>query len=440
MTFDELQLNPRLLDGLEAMNFKQATPIQEKTIPIVMEGRDLLACAQTGTGKTAAYLLPILNILCEGKLPENKINALIMVPTRELAQQIDRQLEAFAYFVPVSSVAVYGGGDGQLFGQQQRAMQKGVDVVIATPGRLIALINMGHIDLSAISFFILDEADRMLDMGFVDDIMRISTYLPAPGKRQTLLFSATMAPKIEQLAQKVLRDPASVKLSTSKPADKIDQSAYICYEPQKLELIKGILQSANPEKVIVFSSSKQKVKDMYKTFRSLKVRVAAMHSDLEQKERDEVIRNFKNGHIQVLVATDIVARGIDIEDIDMVINYDVPHDVEDYVHRVGRTARANKGGVAITFVNEKDQYSFGRIEDFIEREVCKKALPEALGAGPAYQPDKKFRGDDRQRHGRGGAGKGDQGSNRKFRHSKPKRNTDSAGKRPRGGQSNGTQA
>ena len=418
------------------MNFKQATPIQEQTIPIILQGKDLLACAQTGTGKTAAYLLPVLNILCEKKLPEDKINALIMVPTRELAQQIDQQLEAFAYFVPVTSVAVYGGGDGQTFGQQQRAMQKGVDVVIATPGRLIALLNMGHIDLSKVSFLILDEADRMLDMGFVDDIMRISSYLPAPGKRQTLLFSATMAPKIEQLAKKVLHQPAEVKLSTSKPAEKIDQSAYICYEPQKLELIKDILKSNTPEKVIVFSSSKQKVKEMYKTFRSLKVRVAAMHSDLDQKERDEVIRNFKNGHIQVLVATDIVARGIDIEDIDMVVNYDVPHDVEDYVHRIGRTARANKGGVAITFVNEKDQFSFGQIEKFIEREVRKSALPDALGAGPAYNPAKRFRGE-AGGHGRphGDPHRDRSSSERKFHHRRPKRNTSSSGKRPQGGAS-----
>ncbi|MBO4370596.1 MAG: DEAD/DEAH box helicase [Paludibacteraceae bacterium] len=417
MRFDEMNLTPELLDGLEAMNFKEATPIQEQTMPIVLNGSDLLACAQTGTGKTAAYLLPILNILCQGKLTEDKINVLIMVPTRELAQQIDQQLEAFAYFVPVSSVAVYGGGDGRLFDQQNKALRAGVDVVIATPGRLIALLNMGHIDLSKVSFFVLDEADRMLDMGFVDDIMHINSYLPPVGKRQTLLFSATMAPKIEQLAQKVLHHPESVKLSTSKPADKIDQSAYICYEAQKLELIKQILKADSPDKVIVFSSSKQKVKEIYKTFRSLHLKVAAMHSDLEQKDRDEVIRNFKNGHVQVLVATDIVARGIDIEDIDMVVNYDVPHDVEDYVHRVGRTARANKGGTAITFVAEKDQFSFGAIEKFIEKDIRKPALPEALGDAPAYNPGRRFKE---------ARGKNDSHGNqrhRKFQHSRPKRNT-----------------
>jgi superfamily II DNA/RNA helicase len=304
-----------------------------------------------------------------------------------LALQIDQQLDAFAYFLPVTSVAVYGGGDGAIFSQQEKAMRSGVDVVIATPGRLIALLNMGKIDMSHVQFFVLDEADRMLEMGFVDDIMRIASYLPK--QKQTLLFSATMPPKIHELARKVLINPTEVHLSTSKPAEKIDQSAYICYEAQKLALIGQIFSNKQLHRVIVFSSSKQKVKEIYHTFRKMNLKVAAMHSDLEQNQREEVIRQFKNGHIHVLVATDIVARGIDIEDIQMVINYDVPHDVEDYVHRIGRTARAGGEGIAITFVAEKEQHKFSAIEKFIEKEIPKAQLPASLGEGPAYSPIRK---------------------------------------------------
>lgn len=389
MNFNNLPLEAELLDGLQAMNFKEATPIQEKAIPLILDKKDIIACAQTGTGKTAAYLLPILNILCKRQHPEDKINALIMVPTRELALQIDQQLDAFAYFLPVTSVAVYGGGDGAIFSQQEKAMRSGVDVVIATPGRLIALLNMGKIDMSFVQFFVLDEADRMLEMGFIDDIMRIASYLPK--QKQTLLFSATMAPKIRDLARKTLQNPAEIHLATSKPADKIDQSAYVCYETQKLALIKGIFASQSLTRVIVFSSSKQKVKEIYHTFKRMHLKVASMHSDLEQAERETVMRNFKNGHIHILVATDIVARGIDIEDIQMVINYDVPHDAEDYVHRIGRTARAGGDGIAITFIAEKEQYKFGAIEKLIEKEVRKVPLPEELGDAPVYHPQPKKR-------------------------------------------------
>jgi superfamily II DNA/RNA helicase len=389
MEFNQLQLEDALLDGLQAMNFRETTPVQEQTIPIILQKKDLIACAQTGTGKTAAYLLPILNVLCQNKHREDKINALIMVPTRELALQIDQQLDAFAYFLPVTSVAVYGGGDGAIFSQQEKALRSGVDVVIATPGRLIAMLNMGKIDMSFVQFFVLDEADRMLEMGFVDDIMRIASYLPQ--QKQTLLFSATMAPKIRELARKTLVNPVEVQLATSKPADKIDQSAYVCYETQKLALIQDIFASQSLTRVIVFSSSKQKVKEIYHTFKRMKLKVAAMHSDLEQAQREEVMRNFKNGHIHVLVATDIVARGIDIEDIQMVINYDVPHDAEDYVHRIGRTARAGGEGIAITFIAEKEQGKFGRIEKLIQNEVKKVPLPEALGESPVYNPQQRNR-------------------------------------------------
>jgi superfamily II DNA/RNA helicase len=384
--FDELNIEEALLDGLQSMNFKEATPVQEKTIPIILEGKDIIACAQTGTGKTAAYLLPILNMLCKGDHPQDTINAVIMVPTRELAQQIDQQLEGFAYFLPVSSVAVYGGGDGAVFEQQKRALLSGVDVVIATPGRLLALLAMGSIDLSDVKFFILDEADRMLEMGFIEDIMQVSSYMSKT--KQTLLFSATMPPKIRTLAKNILINPVEVRLSVSKPAEKIKQSAYICYEAQKLGIIKSIFAEKKPERVIVFSSSKQKVKDIFASFVRMGFPVGEMHSDLEQNQREDVIRKFKNGNIKLLVATDIVSRGIDIEDIELVINFDVPHDSEDYVHRIGRTARANTDGRAITFVSEQEQGKFKRIEEFIEKEIDKELIPAALGEAPEYNPAK----------------------------------------------------
>ena len=386
MKFNELPLEQELLEGLQAMNFKETTPVQEKTIPIILDGKDIIASAQTGTGKTAAYLLPILNMLCKEDHPQNTTNALIMVPTRELAQQIDQQLEGFAYFLPVSSVAVYGGGDGAIFEQQKKALLSGVDVVIATPGRLLSLLAMGSIDLSDVKFFILDEADRMLDMGFLEDILQVSSYLSK--KRQTLLFSATMPHKIRELAKKLLHQPEEIRLAVSKPAEKIKQSAFICYENQKIGIIKNIFASQKTGKVVVFSSSKQKVKDVSAIFKKSGLAVGEMHSDLEQKEREEIIRNFKNNNINILIATDIVSRGIDIEDIELVINFDVPNDSEDYIHRIGRTARASAEGRAITFVSEKEQAKFKQIETFIEKEIPKEIIQKELGEGPEYNPEK----------------------------------------------------
>jgi len=385
MKFEELNIEESLLEGLRAMNFKETTPVQEKTIPVILEGKDIIACAQTGTGKTAAYLLPILNRLCKEEYSQHKINALIMVPTRELAQQIDQQLEGFAYFLPVSSVAVYGGGDGVIFGQQQRALISGVDVVIATPGRLLALLAMGDIDLSEVKFFILDEADRMLEMGFVEDIMQVASYLSKD--RQTLLFSATMPPKIRALAKSILNNPAEIKLAVSKPAEKIKQSAYICYETQKVPIIKDLFSQQKPERVIIFSSSKQKVKDLHAAFQRQGMPSAAMHSDLEQAEREEVMRKFKHGHINIMIATDIVSRGIDVEDIELIINFDVPRDVEDYIHRIGRTARANADGKAITLVSQMDQGRFLKIENFIKKVIDKEVIPASLGEAPEYKPE-----------------------------------------------------
>ena len=384
MKFSELHLNGNVLEALDAMRFEECTPIQEKSIPVILEGRDLIAVAQTGTGKTAAYLLPILNKLSEGGHPADAINCIVMAPTRELAQQIDQQMEGFSYFMSVSSVAVYGGNDGILFEQQKRGLTLGADVVIATPGRLIAHLSLGYVDLSRVSYFILDEADRMLDMGFYDDIMQIVKFLPK--ERQTIMFSATMPAKIQQLAGNILNNPAEVKLAVSKPAEKIVQAAYVCYENQKLGIIRSLFAEETPERVIIFASSKLKVKEVTKALKRMKLNVGEMHSDLEQSQREEIMHEFRNRRIDILVATDIVARGIDIDDIRLVINYDVPHDSEDYVHRIGRTARANNDGCAITFVSETEQTRFKQIETFLGKDIYKLPVPEELGEGPVYAP------------------------------------------------------
>jgi superfamily II DNA/RNA helicase len=384
MRFDELNLDESVLMGVDAMNFKETTPIQEQTIPIIMEGKDLIACAQTGTGKTAAYILPLLHKLMTVKHSEKSVNAIIMAPTRELAQQIDMQFEGFSYFVPISTLAVYGGGDGMTWDIQKNALLNGVDIIVATPGRLITLLEMHPIDLSDVQYFILDEADRMLDMGFFDDIMKIVKKLPE--KRQSILFSATMPLKIQQLTKKILYHPEIIKIAVSKPNDAIMQAAYICHERQKMALIRELFGKPVKSKSIIFSSSKLKVKDLAHTLKMMKFNVAAMHSDLEQSEREQVLLDFKNGKISILVATDIVSRGIDIEDIGMVLNYDVPHDAEDYIHRIGRTARAGADGLAITFVSEREQGKFQRIEQFLDRTIYKIPLSPEIGEGPRYNP------------------------------------------------------
>lgn len=388
MKFEELNLSDNILDALYDMRFEDCTPIQEKCIPPILEGHDLLGVAQTGTGKTAAYLLPILSRLDEGDYPKDAVNCIVMSPTRELAQQIDQAMQGFSYYLPdVSSVAVYGGNDGNRYDQEMKSMRLGADVIIATPGRLISHISMGNIDLSKVSFFVLDEADRMLDMGFSEDIMKIASGLPK--NCQTIMFSATMPKDIEKLAQNLLKNPVEVKLAVSKPAEKIQQSAYICYETQKLKIIEDIFKAGDLKRVIVFSGSKMKVKQINQALQKLKINSGEMHSDLEQAERDDIMFKFKSGQIDVLVATDIVARGIDIDDIAMVINYDVPHDAEDYVHRIGRTARADRDGVAITFVNEDDMFAFHQIEKFLDKDIKKNPLPEGCGEGPEYTTSKR---------------------------------------------------
>ena len=387
MDFYELNLSDPVLDALDDMNFQNTTPIQEHAIPPILEGHDLLGVAQTGTGKTAAYLLPVLSELSYGDYPTNAINCIIMSPTRELAQQIDQALQGFSYHLPyISCVAVYGGNDGIRYEQEKRSMQHGADIVIATPGRLISHLSLGNIDLSEVSFFILDEADRMLDMGFADDILQIAKYLPK--KRQTIMFSATMPEKIRQLAKTLLNNPVEISLAVSRPADKIHQMAYICYETQKINIIKEIFKNHEPKRVIIFTGSKVKAKELAISLTRAKYNCAAMHSDLTQQERNEVMYMFRSGQKDILVATDIVARGIDIDDITLVINFDVPNDAEDYVHRIGRTARAGAGGSAITLVSEKDQMDFMKIEKFLGKDVEKMPIPASLGEGPAYEKKK----------------------------------------------------
>jgi len=388
MYFDELDLSDDILDALDAMNFAECTPIQEKAIPPILEGKDIIGIAQTGTGKTAAYLLPILDELSSGLYPKNAVNCIIMAPTRELAQQIDQQVEGFGYYLHgVSSLAVYGGNDGQRFEQERKGLELGADIIIATPGRLISHLAGGHIDLKRTSFFILDEADRMLDMGFYDDIIKIASYMSK--ERQTIMFSATMPENIRKLAKNILHDYVEVRIAVSKPAEKIKQSAYLCYDGKKDAIIEHILapskdkNAENPlDRVIMFASSKQKVKELTRALKMKGFNVGAMHSDLEQKERDNILYEFRNRRISILIATDIVSRGIDIDDIQLVINYDVPKDAEDYVHRIGRTARANREGEAITLVNQKDWQYLLKIEKLIEKTIDKPDLPLGCGEKP----------------------------------------------------------
>lgn len=388
MYFDELDLNDDVLDALYDMHFDKCTPVQEKCIPLILKGKDILAVAQTGTGKTAAYLLPILSKLAKGNYADDAINCVIMSPTRELAQQIDQAIQGFSYYLNgISCVAVYGGNDGNRYDQEIKSLSMGANIVIATPGRLISHISLGNVDLSKVSFFVLDEADRMLDMGFSEDIKMIANNLPK--SCQTIMFSATMPNKIESLAKSLLKNAEIIKLAVSKPAEKIQQSAYICYETQKIGIIKEIFKSGNLKRVIIFSGSKQKVKKITASLNKQNIKCGEMHSDLDQAQRDDVMFKFKSSQIDVLVATDIVARGIDIDDIAMVINYDVPHDVEDYVHRIGRTARADREGNAITFVSEEDIYYFQHIESFLKKTIDKKPLPKSLGDGPKYNFNSK---------------------------------------------------
>lgn len=393
MTFKELALHETLLEAISYMNFETATPIQEAAIPKILEGKDLLACAQTGTGKTAAFILPVLHQLIENKVKGT--STLVLVPTRELAIQIDQQIQGLAYFTNSTSHPVYGGGDGISWEQERTALSKGSDIIVATPGRLLSHLNNNYVKFDKVEHFILDEADRMLDIGFYDDILKIASYLPK--NRQTLLFSATMPQKIRRLAKQLLKQPDEINFSVSKPAEGVNQSAYLVFDENKNQLINHILSKREEyQSIIIFCSTKKNVYKLYQTLKRKNYNIEAVSSELVQEEREQALLKFKARQTRIIVATDVLSRGIDIKDINMVINFDVPNDAEDYVHRVGRTARAATTGEAITLVNKADMFKFQKIEELIEREVPKLELPESIGKGPEWDPKgkpkrKKFR-------------------------------------------------
>lgn len=389
MRFTDFNFHPDLLEGIEASNYEKATPVQEQVIPTILAGKDLIASAQTGTGKTAAFLLPVIHRLLTNHV-DGQVGALVIVPTRELAIQISQHLEGLSYFTHISSLAVYGGNDAQNFVAEKKALQNGADIIICTPGRMIAHLNMGYVTMKGLQFLILDEADRMLDMGFQDDLAKIVKALPV--KRQTLLFSATMPPKIRQLARNILIDPVEVNIALSRPPEKIVQKAFVVFEQQKLPLVKYLLKNTPYKSALIFCSRKQNVKQLAKTLKQSGFAIEEMHSDLEQVQRESVVGAFTSGRIPIMVATDILSRGIDIDTIDLVINYDVPRDGEDYVHRIGRTARAEADGMAFTLVGEREQNSFAAIESLIDKEVPKAEIPKELGPVPPYNPRKRTSG------------------------------------------------
>lgn len=383
MNFKEFGFDERLMEGIDASGYEEATPVQEQVIPLIMDGKDVIASAQTGTGKTAAFLLPLINKIITDPHEDHTNNALVIVPTRELAIQIAQHMEGLSYFTSVSSIAVYGGGDGNAFVQEKKALSHGADVVICTPGKMMAHIKMGYVKLSGLKYLVLDEADRMLDMGFYDDIMFIINNLPK--KRQNLLFSATMPHKIRELARKILHHPAEVNISISKPPEKIIQEAFIVYDTQKIPLVKYLLSKKNFKSVLIFCSSKLSVKQLTRDLKRAKFLADEIHSDLDQTKREDVLIQFKSGRLPILVATDILSRGIDIDNIDLVINYDVPHDGEDYVHRIGRTARAEADGTAYTFVSVKEQRKFSAIEKLIGKPVPRAQIPQEFGETPEFK-------------------------------------------------------
>lgn len=382
MRFSEFGFDERLLEGIESSGYETATPVQEQVIPFILQGRDVIASAQTGTGKTAAFLLPLIHKILTTAQDPNAINALIIVPTRELAIQIEQNLEGLSYFTNISSIAIYGGGDGNAFVQEKKAVSMGADMVVCTPGKMMAHLRMGYVKLSGLKYLVLDEADRMLDMGFYDDIMFIINHLPA--NRQNLLFSATMPHNIRELAKRILNQPAEVNISISKPPEKIKQLVYIVYDKQKIPMALHLLSEKSFKKVVVFCSSKLSVKQLTRELRRKKLKVDEIHSDLDQPKREEVLMAFRSGRVPILIATDILSRGIDIDDIDLVVNFDVPRDAEDYVHRIGRTARAEADGTAYTLVSPKEQRKWGQIEKLIERTVTRGTIPPDLGETPVY--------------------------------------------------------
>ncbi|MBC7905074.1 MAG: DEAD/DEAH box helicase [Gemmatimonadaceae bacterium] len=387
MKFTDFNFHEKLAEGLESSGYEEPTPVQQQVIPLILQGKDIIASAQTGTGKTAAFLLPLLHKLLTEEHDVHHINALIIVPTRELAIQISEHIEGLSYFTSLGSIAVYGGGDGGAFVQEKNALSKGVDIVVCTPGKMIAHLNNGYVQLKGLKYLVLDEADRMLDMGFFNDIEKIISFLPL--KRQNLLFSATMPPKIRSLAQKILHQPVEINIAISKPPERIIQKAFVVYEPQKIPLLNQLLRSKTFKSILIFCSKKENVKKLAIALKRSGFNADAIHSDLDQAQREEVLRNFTSQRLPILVATDILSRGIDIDHIDLVVNYDVPHDGEDYVHRIGRTARAETDGTAFTFVTEKEQQKFAGIERLLGKPVEKAVVPQDLGATPEYAPNQR---------------------------------------------------
>ena len=422
MNFTDFNFDPRLQESIDSMGYTSATPVQQQVIPLILAGKDVIASAQTGTGKTAAFLLPIIHKILTEPQDHHSINALVIVPTRELAIQISQALEGMSYFTEVSGLPVYGGGDGDLFSGERKALSTGADIVICTPGRMIAHLQMGYVKLQGLKYLILDEADRMLDMGFHGDILKIIDFLPK--ERQNLLFSATMPPKMRELARKILHQPAEINIAISKPPEKIRQGAFVIFDAQKIGLVSFMLRSNPYRLAIVFCSSKDSVKKLTFELKRTHLKVAEIHSDLEQTEREKVLLDFRNEKIRILVATDILSRGIDIDIIDLIINFDVPHDAEDYVHRIGRTARAERDGTALTLINPRDQRKFADIERLLEKEVTKLPVPPDLGPTPEWKPfERKFEGGG----GFGGSGGGFKGGKGRKGGGKP------AGGRPGGG-------
>ena len=401
LKFTDFGFDERLMEGIDASNYEEATPVQQQVIPLILSGKDIIASAQTGTGKTAAFLLPLIHRIINGTHDGTEITAMVIVPTRELAIQIAQHMEGLSYFTSVSSIAVYGGGDGNAFVQEKKALSLGADVVVCTPGKMMAHIKMGYVKLNSLQYLVLDEADRMLDMGFYDDIMFIINHLPK--KRQNLLFSATMPPKIRSLARNILHDPSEINIAISKPPEKIIQQAFLVYDTQKIPLILHLLKQKNFKTVLIFCSSKLNVKQLTRDLKRNGINAGEIHSDLEQDSRENILIQYKSGRLPVLVATDILSRGIDIDNIDLVINFDVPHDGEDYVHRIGRTARAEADGTAYTLISEKEQRKFLAIEKLLGKEVQKMELPESFGGQPAYNTsfEKRFSGNKKSFHSKG---------------------------------------
>ncbi|MBC8155497.1 MAG: DEAD/DEAH box helicase [Bacteroidetes bacterium] len=432
MTFHDFTLHDDLLAGVDAMNYQQATPIQEQAIPVILAGQDLIACAQTGTGKTAAYLIPLLDKISHSG--NDHTSTLILVPTRELAKQIDEQVEGFGYFVSATSIAIYGGGKGENWDQQRRALTDGADIIIATPGRLMAHMQLGYVNFKKLDYLVLDEADKMLDMGFSDDILNIVRQIPT--ERQTLMFSATMPNKIRAFAQRILKEPAEITLAVSKPAEKIDQQFYLAYDRQKLPLLAHLMQQTNATSMVLFTSHKSEISRIVRELVKLGFAAKGISSDSEQDEREAILRGFKNKQFSILVATDVLSRGIDIDNLSHVVNYDIPRDAEDYVHRIGRTARADTTGTAITFISDQDQDRIVKIERLLERQLEKRAITEALGLGSAPEFDpKRFSGlrakrkpggdngrsGGNDRSGNGRSGHGRSGDSRPARDGQPRR-------------------